>query len=112
EVVADRQKSTWRADPANAGTFITGGLWSWSRHPNYFGEFLLWVGIAIIAIPVLQGWQYLTLLSPVFVYVLLNRISGVPLLERKADRKWGGQEDYETFKANTPVFFLRPPRQT
>ncbi len=110
EVVADRQKSAWRADPANAGAFITGGLWSWSRHPNYFGEFLLWVGVAIIAIPVLQGWQYLTLLSPVFVYVLLNRISGVPMLERKADRKWGGQEDYEAFKASTPVFFPRPPR--
>lgn len=110
EVVADRQKSAWRADPANAGKFITGGLWSWSRHPNYFGEFLLWVGVAIIAAPVLQGWQYLTLLSPVFVYVLLNRISGVPMLERKADRKWGGQEDYETFKASTPVFFPRPPR--
>lgn len=110
EVVADRQKSAWRADPANAGKFITGGLWSWSRHPNYFGEFLLWVGVAIIAVPVLQGWQYLTLLSPVFVYILLNRISGVPMLERKADRKWGGQEDYEAFKATTPVFFPRPPR--
>lgn len=110
EVVADRQKSAWRADPANAGRFITGGLWSWSRHPNYFGEFFLWLGVAIVAIPVLQGWQYVTLLSPVFVYVLLTKGSGVPMLEARANKKWGGDADYEAFKAATPVFFPRPPR--
>ncbi|MGI9595336.1 MAG: DUF1295 domain-containing protein [Acidimicrobiales bacterium] len=109
EVVADRQKSAWRAEPANAGRFITGGLWSWSRHPNYFGEFLLWVGAAIVAAPALQGWQYVTLLSPVFVYLLLTKASGVPALEAKADKKWGGQVEYESFKAATPVFFPRPP---
>ncbi len=109
EVVADRQKSAWRADPANAGRFITGGLWSWSRHPNYFGEFTLWLGAAVVAFPVLQGWQYITLISPIFVFLLLTRISGVPALERGADRKWGGQADYEAYKAATPVFFPRPP---
>ena len=107
EVISDRQKTAFRADPANADRFITSGLWARSRHPNYFGEFLLWVGMAIIAFPALQGWQYITLLSPVFVFVLLNRISGVPALEARADKKWGGEPAYEEYKANTPVFFLK-----
>ena len=110
EVTADRQKSAFRADPANHGKFIDVGLWAWSRHPNYFGEITLWLGIAIMAFPVLQGWQFATLISPVFVFVLLNFVSGVPLLERRADKKWGGQPDYEAYKAKTPVLVLRPPR--
>lgn len=109
EVTADRQKKQFRADPQNKGNFITTGLWAWSRHPNYFGEIVLWVGIALIALPALQGWQYVTLISPVFVYLLLTRISGVPLLEARADKKWGGQADYEAYKAKTPVLVLRPP---
>ncbi len=112
EAVSDRQKSAFRADPANKGRYITSGLWAWSRHPNYFGEFLLWVGVAILALPVLQGWQYLTLISPVFVYLLLTRISGVPMLEKGADKRWGGEPAYEAYKAATPEFFPRPPRQT
>lgn len=110
EVIADRQKSAFRADPANRGSFIRSGLWAWSRHPNYFGEILLWFGIALIAFPVLQGWQYLTLISPVFVFLLITRVSGVPLLEKKADANWGGQADYEEYKARTPVLVPRPPR--
>jgi len=103
EVVADLQKSRFRADTANKGSFISSGLWAISRHPNYFGEITLWVGIAIIALPVLRGWQYATLFSPVFVYLLITRASGVPLLEKKADTKWGGQEAYEEYKRRTPV---------
>ncbi len=110
EVVSDRQKSAFRADPDNAGRFINVGLWAWSRHPNYFGEITLWIGVAIMAFPALQGWQYATLISPVFVFVLLNFVSGVPLLERRADKKWGGQPDYEAYKASTPPLVLRPPR--
>jgi len=103
EVVADMQKSRFNADPENKGEFIQTGLWSRSRHPNYFGEIVLWIGVAIIALPVLQGWQWVALISPVFVTLLLTRVSGIPLLEKKADRKWGGQEEYETYKKNTPV---------
>ena len=103
EVVADSQKSRFSANPDNKGKFIQTGLWSRSRHPNYFGEIMLWVGIAIIALPVLQGWQWVALISPVFVTLLLTRVSGVPLLEKKADKKWGGQEDYESYKKRTPV---------
>ena len=110
EVVADRQKSAFRADPANKGKFISTGLWAWSRHPNYFGEIVLWTGMAIIAIPVLEGWQWATLISPVFVTFLLTKVSGVPMLEKAADERWGGQDDYESYKQNTPVLILRPPR--
>ena len=103
EVIADAQKSRFNANPANQGKFIQSGLWSHSRHPNYFGEIVLWIGIAIIAIPVLQGWQWVAMISPLFVTLLLTRVSGVPLLEKKADKKWGGQADYEAYKKNTPV---------
>lgn len=103
EAVADRQKGRFSADPANKGKFISTGLWAKSRHPNYFGEILLWVGVAIIALPVLQGWQWVALISPVFVALLITKVSGVPHLEKKADKKWGGQADYEEYKKNTPV---------
>ena len=111
EAVADAQKSRFRADPANKGRFIHTGLWSWSRHPNYFGEILLWVGVAIVALPVLRGWQWVTLISPVFVALLLLRVSGVPLLEKAADEKWGGQLDYEAYKHRTSLLVPRPPRK-
>lgn len=110
EVVADRQKSVFRADPANKGSFIATGLWAWSRHPNYFGEILLWLGIALIAVPVLEGWRWVMLISPVFVWALITRVSGVPMLERRADEKWGGDEAYEAYKASTPVLMVKPPR--
>jgi steroid 5-alpha reductase family enzyme len=109
EAAADRQKSVFRADPANKGRFISSGLWAWSRHPNYFGEIVLWAGIAVIAVPVLQGWQWVTLVSPVFVTLLLTKVSGVPLLERRADERWGGEAEYEAYKASTPVLVPRPP---
>lgn len=107
EVVADLQKSRFNADPANKGKFINTGLWSRSRHPNYFGEIVLWVGIAVIALPVLRGWQWVALISPLFVTLLLTKVSGIPLLEKKADKKWGGQEYYEVYKKETPVLIPR-----
>ncbi len=107
EVIADLQKSRFNADRKNKGKFIHTGLWARSRHPNYFGEIVLWVGMMIIALPVLQGWQWVALISPVFVTLLLTRVSGVPLLEKKADELWGGQEDYEMYKKNTPVLIPR-----
>jgi steroid 5-alpha reductase family enzyme len=112
EVVADREKQRFRADPGNRGRFIETGIWGWSRHPNYFGEILLWVGVAIVALPVLSGWQYATLISPVFVYVLLTRISGVPMLEARAEKAWGDDPAYRAYRDRTPVLFLRPPRST
>ena len=109
EVVADQQKSRFRSRPENEGRWIDTGLWAWSRHPNYFGEIVLWIGVAVIALPVLQGWQYVTLLSPVFVTLLLTRVSGIPLLQQRAEEKWGGDPEYEAYKAATPVLVPRPP---
>jgi len=103
EVIADNQKTQFRKDPANKEKFIQSGLWARSRHPNYFGEIVLWIGVTIIAAPVFQGWQWIALISPIFVTLLLTRVSGVPLLEAKAKKKWGGQADYEAYKKNTPV---------
>ena len=108
EVAADLQKTRFREDPENKGRFIHTGLWAWSRHPNYFGEIVLWIGVAVIALPILRGWQWVTLISPVFVALLLTRVSGVPMLEKRADEKWGDQEDYEAYKERTPVLIPRP----
>lgn len=112
EVMADRQKRAFRRDPANRGRFIHHGLWAWSRHPNYFGEILLWLGVAVVAAPALQGWQYATLISPLFVYLLLTRVSGIPLLERQARQRWGDEPDYRAYREATPALFPRPPRRT
>lgn len=109
EVVADRQKSIFKANPENADKFINSGLWSWSRHPNYFGEIVLWIGVTIIALPILTGWQWVSLISPVFITVLLTRISGIPMLEQRADQKWGGQPEYEAYKKRTSVLIPLPP---
>lgn len=110
EVVADQQKSAFRKDPSNAGRFITSGVWRWSRHPNYFGEIMLWTGIAIMALPVLSGWRWAALVSPVFVAVLLIRISGIPALERRGAKRWGDDPTYLEYVRTTSVLVPRPPR--
>ncbi|NNF03660.1 MAG: DUF1295 domain-containing protein [Rhodothermales bacterium] len=109
EAVADAQKYRFSQDPSNEGAFIRSGLWAWSRHPNYFGEIVVWVGVLIVAMPVLAGWQWIAVISPVFVWVLLTKISGVPILERRADEKWGGRDDYEAYKRETPELIPKPP---
>ena len=103
EVVADIQKRRFRK--SNKDQFISSGLWAYSRHPNYLGEILLWFGISIICFSNLEGSQYVTLISPVFIYFLLTRISGVNLLEEYADKKWGNLDAYKEYKNTTPVLF-------
>lgn len=103
EVVADRQKTKFRQLPENADHFITSGLWAYSRHPNYFGEILLWLGITVIALPTLVGWQYMTLISPIFVALLLIKVSGIRLLEADAKDRWGSDPNYQYYVNNTPV---------
>jgi steroid 5-alpha reductase family enzyme len=103
ESIADYQKRKFRSE--NKNKFIQSGLWSVSRHPNYFGEIVLWLGIALIAFPTLVGPQYVSLISPLFVYLLLTRVSGVHILEKHADDTWGKKKDYKAYKEKTPVLF-------
>jgi len=102
EVIADYQKTKFKNNPENKDQFISSGLWSLSRHPNYFGEIILWIGIFIITIPSLSGIDYLTILSPLFVYTLLNKVSGINLLEIKAQSKWGSLDSYKQYRKKTP----------
>ena len=103
ESLSDYQKRVFRKENNPSEAFIHTGLWARSRHPNYFGEITLWTGIAVIALNTLTGIEYITLISPVFVYILLTRMSGVNLLERIADDRYGHLEEYQRYKRNTPV---------
>lgn len=110
ETVADAQKSAFKADPANKGKFINTGLWRWSRHPNYFGEITLWTGILVMAVPVLSGLAWLVVISPVFVYLLLTRVSGINLQDEQAKERWGDDPAYQQYRRDTPILFPRPPK--
>ena len=112
EVVADTQKRKFRTNISNKGQFISSGLWSISRHPNYFGEMMIWVGMSFATIPILIGWQFITLISPIFVIFLLTKVSGINLLEASANDKWGADKNYQDYKDKTSVLipFLRNKR--
>jgi len=107
EIIADNQKTAFRSIEANKDKFITSGLWAKSRHPNYFGEVLLWFAVAVISFSSLEGLQLITLISPVFTYLLLVYVSGVRMLEDMNDKKWGNNEEYVNYKKNTPMLFLK-----
>ncbi len=109
EAISDEQKRRFKNDPANKGKFISSGLWAWSRHPNYFGEIVLWLGVAVMAVPVLAGLQWVALISPLFVILLLTKISGIPKLEQTSDKRWGDDPAYQAYKARTPVLMMKPP---
>ncbi len=103
ESVSDYQKRVFRKENDPSEAFIHTGLWAKSRHPNYFGEIMLWTGIAVIASNTLTGIEYITLVSPIFVYILLTRMSGINKLEQIADERYGHLEEYQRYKRNTPV---------
>ena len=110
EIVADEQKRKFKLDPSKQNSFITDGLWGWSQHPNYFGEIVLWIGVSLVALPGLSSWQYFTLISPVFVFILLTRISGLPMLNSAARKRWGDDPEFLAYKKSTPVLIPRPPK--
>ena len=108
EVISDYQKRKFRETSDPKTEFISTGLWARSRHPNYFGEITLWVGMAVISLSSLSGIEYVTaIVSPLFVYLLLRKAEGVPMLERIADERYGELSDYQEYKANTPVLMMK-----
>ena len=107
EIIADNQKTKFRSNPNNKDKFISTGLWSYSRHPNYLGEITLWTGVAIMSFSSLSGLQLITLISPVFTYFLLVYVSGVRLLEARGERKWGHLESYQEYIKNTPTLLFK-----
>ena len=107
EVIADKQKTAFRSIQENKNAFITSGLWSKSRHPNYLGEIILWFAIAVISFSSLSGTQYIALISPIFTYLLLVYVSGVRMLEDRANKKWGNLIEYQDYKKKTPILFFK-----
>ena len=110
EAVADAQKSAFRAKEENRGRFVASGLWRYSRHPNYFGELLVWWGLFLFAVPALHGAAFAVVIGPVFITVLLLFVSGIPLLERSADEKYGNDPAYREYRRRTSVLVPLPPR--
>ena len=107
EVIADNQKTVFNSEPNNQGKWIDCGLWSYSRHPNYLGEVLLWTGIAFFGVSCFTGLEKIAWISPLFIYLLLTRISGTPILDRRALEKWGDDSEYQIYREKTPLLFPR-----
>jgi len=103
EVIADLQKNNFKKSQNTTQNYISTGLWSKSRHPNYFGEITLWVGMYIISLSSFSGIEYLTIISPIFVYILLTRMSGINMLEKIADQRYGHLDEYLEYKEKTPI---------
>ena len=107
EVIADNQKTAFNSEPNNQGKWIESGLWAYSRHPNYLGEILLWTGIACFGIPCFTGLERFAWISPVFIYLLLTKLSGIPILDKRALEKWSDDIEYQKYRENTPALFPR-----
>ena len=110
EYFADKQKFQFKKDPKNVNKWISTGLWKYSRHPNYFGEILCWWGIFFISLPFLSSWQYLTIIGPIYITNLLIFVSGIPPLEKKYDKKYASNKEYQEYKKRTSVFIILPPK--
>jgi len=111
EGVSDQQKFSYKNDTANEGHWMDQGLWKFSRHPNYFGEILLWWGLFIIVTPQLKGFEWLTILGPVTITLFLLFVSGIPLLEKSAEKKYGNNPDYKNYRESTSLLIPLPPRK-
>ncbi|MGC9312440.1 MAG: DUF1295 domain-containing protein [Sediminispirochaetaceae bacterium] len=111
EAISDVQKFRYRSRLENNTHWVDTGLWKYSRHPNYFGEMLVWWGLFIVVIPSLRGFGWLTVLGPLSITLLLLFVSGIPLLEKSADRKYGDNPEYLAYKESTSLLFPLPPRR-
>jgi steroid 5-alpha reductase family enzyme len=109
ETAADQQKFAFKNKRENRGKWIENGLWKYSRHPNYFGESLMWLGIFVFTIPVLRGWMWAALVSPVYITLLLLFVTGIPILEKKALKNYGKDPAYRAYVERTSLFIPLPP---
>ena len=107
ETIADNQKTVFNKESNNQGKWIDRGLWSYTRHPNYLGEILLWTGIAFFGVSCFTGLEKVAWISPVFIFLLLTKISGIPILNKRALEKWGDNPEYQRYRDNTPALFPR-----
>ena len=107
EVISDHQKTVFNTESNNQGKWIDRGLWSYSRHPNYLGEILLWTGIAFFGISCFTGLERFAWVSPIFIYLLLTKISGIPILDKRGLEKWGDDPEYQKYRENTPALIPR-----
>ncbi|MEM7362042.1 MAG: DUF1295 domain-containing protein [Bacteroidota bacterium] len=104
ESIADHQKYRFRNDPKNKDKWIAHGLWHHSRHPNYFGEILVWTGLYLFAFPHLaHTHRMIGAASPLYIFCLLYFVSGVPMLEKSADKRWGKDPAYQDYKKRTSI---------
>ncbi len=103
EAAADQQKFHFKNQPENKGKWTDVGLWNYSRHPNYFGEIICWVGLFIAVFPYLSGIRYLFIISPIYITSLLLFVSGIPLLEKRYEKKYGDNRKYQQYKDSTSI---------
>ena len=110
ETISDIQKFRFRIKPENHGHWVDSGLWKYSRHPNYFGEMLFWWGLFIAVIPSLKGFYWFTLIGPVFITLLLLFVSGIPLLEKSSEERYGNNPNYLSYKKSTNMLIPLPKK--
>lgn len=111
EAVADLQKYRFASNPAHKGQWIDEGIWKYSRHPNYFGEITVWVGVYLFTLSSLStGQAVLAIVSPLFITSLLLFVSGIPKLEKSADERWGNDKSYQEYKRRTSLLLLAPKK--
>lgn len=109
ESFSDAQKFAYRSKEENKGHWVDTGFWKYSRHPNYFGEILVWWGLFIVTIPMLSGWGWITIIGPMTITLFLFKVSGIPLLEKQNDIKYGDNPEFASYRENTSLLIPLPP---